>query len=132
MTATDELRRMLDEHGIEHDDEFIKSAISYCAGYEGTYWDGDSFGYVEPIRPKPNTIGSHPELTIHDCTPEQAIAATKLWNTRAERDDDLYDTGFANGVKATLQQLYGLLHDYPTVDDIEAWADRQWEEEVSA
>lgn len=76
MTATDELRRLLDERGIEHDDESIKSAISYCDGYEGTYWDGDSFGYVEPIRPKPNTIGSHPELTIHDCTPEQAIAAT--------------------------------------------------------
>lgn len=76
MRATDELRRLLDERGIEHDDEFVKSVIPYCDGYEATYWGGGSFGYVEPIRPKPNTIGSHPELTINDCTPEQAIAAT--------------------------------------------------------
>jgi hypothetical protein len=39
-----------------------------------------------------------------------------------------YDAGFASGVKATLQQLYGLLHEYPTLDEIEAWADSQWEE----
>ena len=76
MSATEELRRLLDERGIEHDDEFVKSCMPYCDGYEGTYWGGDSFGYVEPVKPKPNTIGSHPELTIHNCTPEQALTAT--------------------------------------------------------
>ena len=76
MSATEELRRLLDERGIEHDDEFIKSALSYCDGYEATYWNGDSFGYVEPIGAPPGTIGSYPDLTINNCTPEQAIAAT--------------------------------------------------------
>ena len=74
--TTERLRALLDERGVEHYDEYVKSGMPYCDGYEGTYWYNDTFGYVEPIRPKPNTLGSHPELTIHDCTPEQAIAAT--------------------------------------------------------
>ena len=63
-------------------------------------------------------------------TPSKAIEA---WNTRASdnaSDKDVYDAGFTSGIKATLQQLYGLLHEDPSLDDIEAWADRQWEEEI--
>lgn len=76
MTATDELRRLLDERGVEYEDELVKSSTPYRYGYDETYWGGDSFGYIEPIGAPPGTIGSHPELTIHNCTPEQAIAAT--------------------------------------------------------
>lgn len=46
------------------------------------------------------------------------------------RDGESYDAGFTAGVQATLQQLYGLLYDRSTLDEIEAWADRQWEEEL--
>jgi hypothetical protein len=62
-------------------------------------------------------------LMISQCTPDEAVDAT-LGDRKA------YDAGFTAGVQATIQQLYGLLHDYPTLDEIEAWADRQWEEEL--
>lgn len=39
-----------------------------------------------------------------------------------------YDAGFDSGVKATLQQLDGLIHDGADVDEIQGWIDRQWEE----
>ena len=41
-----------------------------------------------------------------------------------------YDAGFKNGMKACLQQLDGLIHEGANVDEIQAWADRQWEEEA--
>ena len=51
-----------------------------------------------------------------------------------KRDDDgereSYDAGFENGVKACLQQLDGLIHEGANVDEIQAWVDRQWEEET--
>lgn len=46
------------------------------------------------------------------------------------RDEKLYDAGFDNGMKAVLQQLDGLIHEGADVDEIQAWADRQWEEEA--
>ena len=46
------------------------------------------------------------------------------------RDEKLYDAGFSNGVKACLQQLDGLIYEGADVDEIQAWVDRQWEEEV--
>ena len=45
-------------------------------------------------------------------------------------DEKSYDAGFDNGMKATLQQLDGLIHEGADVDEIQAWADRQWEEEA--
>lgn len=41
-----------------------------------------------------------------------------------------YDAGFNNGIKAVLQQLDGLIHEGADVDEIQAWVDRQWEEEA--
>lgn len=116
MTATEELRRMLDERGVEWEDA---SPVPSMKPWKTSF---TSFTGEEV------TIGAYDEpkwlmgtMVFH--TPAQAIAAT------VGRDDrESYDAGFASGVKATLQQLYGLLHEYPTLDDIEAWADSQWEE----
>ena len=47
-----------------------------------------------------------------------------------EGECESYDAGFENGVKACLQQLDGLIHEGANVDEIQAWADRQWEEEA--
>ena len=53
---------------------------------------------------------------------------------QGEREGDgereSYDAGFSNGVKACLQQLDGLILEGADVDEIQAWVDRQWEEEV--
>ncbi len=109
MSATDELHRLLDERGVKHRDvgsmTFWCDALSnkWCA----TEQEDDSL-HVQ---------------CMNFLTPEQVIAATV---GRDERES--YDAGFASGVKATLQQLYGLLHEYPTLDEIEAWADSQWED----
>lgn len=47
--------------------------------------------------------------------------------------DARYDAGFANGVKATLQQLEGIMNDkwsssLTKVENIEEWIDEQWKE----
>ena len=47
-----------------------------------------------------------------------------------EGERESYDAGFSNGVKACLQQLDGLILEGADVDEIQAWVDRQWEEEV--
>lgn len=86
MTATDELRRMLDEHGVEHYD-----------GTESTLWLKDEHGY----RASADELTSG-RLSIHIwCdTPAQAIAAT-LGDTDAmatrqgdadERNSKLFET----------------------------------------
>lgn len=96
--------------------------IDYWVAQGITFWNRDdgceclAYGYQADGVPKlaVKVVG----LT----DPEQAIAAT------SPRDEgESYDAGFTYGVKATLQQLYGLLHEYPTLDEIEAWADSQWE-----
>ena len=67
---------------------------------------------------------------IADNIDAEFVRVAKAADDALGRSEESYDAGFKNGMKATLQQLYGLLHDYPTLDDIEAWADRQWEEEL--
>jgi len=54
---------------------------------------------------------------------ELAVAAT-LGIDR----DEVYNAGFDNGVKATLQQLYGLLSETDDAAEIKAWIDEQWKE----
>lgn len=67
MTATDELRRMLDERGIEHDDYDPDPRYSGPTSDRKTEWDGASF------REWPNgTI----RFGAKGTTPAQAIAAT--------------------------------------------------------
>lgn len=74
-------------------------------------------------------------------TPEQAIAVT-LGDEMCGRNEvarnpgiaspdkvqEAYDAGFANGVKATLQQLDGLISSGYDLKNVVAWIDRQWEE----
>ena len=62
MSATDELRRLLDERGVEYEAERIDSSNYF------TWGENDCYSYTE-----------YPDgtvLRIWDCTPEQAIAAT--------------------------------------------------------
>lgn len=59
---------------------------------------------------------------------EQAVAAT-LGNER----DEIYNAGFDSGVKATLQQLEGIMNDkwsssLTKAESIEEWIDEQWKE----
>lgn len=54
---------------------------------------------------------------------ELAVAAT-LGIDR----DEVYNAGFDNGVKATLQQLGGLLSETDDAADIEAWFVKQWKQ----
>lgn len=67
MTATDELRRLLDERGVEWEADDRKT-------YTFTYW-GD-WAFTEPLDAKPGTLGAQCELMCIPATPEQAIAAT--------------------------------------------------------
>ena len=53
----------------------------------------------------------------------------KLLKAERHCDEKSYDAGFDNGVKATLQQLQGLICEGATVGEIDAWADEQWEVE---
>lgn len=76
MTATDELRRLLDERGVEYEAEDMQTNMQ-------TYW-GD-WCFMEPLDAKPHTLGAQCELMLIPATPEQAIAAT-LGNTRAVVD----------------------------------------------
>lgn len=69
-SATDELRRMLDERGVEW-----KNETAFMQGQEHlmTTWksmDGKTVAYSEFEYPHMK------KLRIYDCTPEQAIAAT--------------------------------------------------------
>ena len=74
MSATDELRRLLDERGVEYEAERIDSSNYF------TWGENDCYSYTE-----------YPDgtvLRIWDCTPEQAIAAT-LGNSTLTADDVL-------------------------------------------
>ena len=53
---------------------------------------------------------------------------TELLRLLEERDEMTYNAGFDNGVKATLQQLEGLIARGDGLADIEAWIDEQWKE----
>lgn len=68
MSATDELRRMLDERGVAHSDHYLST----------TWRDGHG---ILHLAGEPMADGS---LVVDMLTPEQAIAAT-LGNSRAER-----------------------------------------------
>ena len=67
MSATDELRRLLDERGMEYETE-DRPTIRY------TEW-GD-WVFSEPLDAKPHTLGAQCELMRIPAAPEQAIAAT--------------------------------------------------------
>lgn len=70
MTATDELRRLLDERGVE-----------WVAIGTDTCWTGAD-GY--PMRAWETTNGTH--MRVADLTPEQAIEATLGSDLKAENE----------------------------------------------
>ena len=111
-TLRPELHKALMDRGIDY---WVAQGI--------TFWNRDdgceclAYGYQADGVPKLAI------KVVGFTDPEQAIEATL-----GRDESESYDAGFASGVKATLQQLYGLLHEYPTLDEIEAWADSQWEE----
>ena len=75
MTVTDDLRRLLDERGVEYatDDNTASKDTMWTTQNGGWMFDCD---YMEPLNAKPGTIGAKTELMIYGYTPEQAIAAT--------------------------------------------------------
>ena len=75
MTATDELRKLLDERCVEYatDDNATSNDTMWTTQNGGWVFDCD---YMEPLNEKPGTIGAKTELMIYGYTPEQAIAAT--------------------------------------------------------
>ena len=78
MTATDELRRLLDERGVEHYD-----------GTERTLWLKDEHGY----RASADELTSgRISLHVWCTTPQQAIDATLGRGECHEEEDE--DTGF--------------------------------------
>ena len=62
MTATDELRRLLDERGVKHVDYCGETAVRPDGGYEIRYYR----------RPEPNLV----DAAIIAATPAQAVEAT--------------------------------------------------------
>ena len=66
MTATEELRKLLDEHGVEWmDDSYAQLWCTVWHGSDGKQW-----------RMTENRSGMLTELKAWQTTPEQAIAAT--------------------------------------------------------
>lgn len=65
MTATDELRRMLDERGVEHRD------VSHI-----TLWGRHTYDSIDYYDYVVNEIEGQLCLSMHDVTPEQAVEAT--------------------------------------------------------
>ena len=74
-SATDELRRLLDERGVEYatDDNAASKDTMWTTQNGGWMFDCD---YMEPLNEKPGTVGAKTELMIYGYMPEQAIAAT--------------------------------------------------------
>ena len=128
MTATDELRKLLDERGVEHidnDDERDETTEPLT-----TTWEYIQCGYEMVVTAtEARDVENKPYLDMdfhHYFPPEQAIAAT-LGNKPDEAElTQTYDAGFRNGVMAVFQQLEGI-EDYEGLQDLieEYW----WEGE---
>ena len=68
-----------------------------------------------------------PETELHAiCDEIQAEHDQAIAETLGSERDEIYDAGFDSGVKATLQQLEGLIARGDGLADIEAWIDEQW------
>ena len=66
MTATDELRRLLDERGVEW---------MWVEGFDGIRWQGND-GRIHGAKDSISFDGPTGKLDVYGLTPEQAIAAT--------------------------------------------------------
>ena len=75
MTATDELRRLLDERGVEYGIDDESAVVTTLWTTQNGGWAYDCH-YSEFPREKPGTVGAIPELMIFGYSPEQAVTAT--------------------------------------------------------
>ena len=75
MSATDELRKLLDERGVEHEDKHTE-LVPDISGWDSTWWQGIAGMTFLAIEDK--TCGREGCVYINGThlTPEQAIAAT--------------------------------------------------------
>ena len=110
MTATDELRRLLDAKGVEHYDRA-----------ERTLW-GDCLiktqdGKNVVCRFCAEEVLNGLNLSIARVTPEQAIAVTLGGEPDETELTQTYDVGFRNGVMAVFQLLEGI-EDYEELQDL--------------
>ena len=114
--ATERICERLEAEGVS----FVRSEQIVANTYWGVTWSvGDTkFEFRENDK--------RADFIAMNATPEQAIAAT----LGSERDE-IYNAGFDNGVKATLQQLEGIMNDkwsssLTKVENIEEWIAEQW------
>lgn len=75
MTATDELRRLLDERGVEWTDKAEEVGLT-LAGFADTRWNANGVRWIYTESNGTATLASSRPVEIRGCTPEQAIAAT--------------------------------------------------------
>jgi hypothetical protein len=88
LTATDRVRKLLDERGFEWSSPRLKPNQTRLPGVKFEPWCSGTL-----------------KVTMFNLTPEQAIAAT-LGNKPDESElTQTYDVGFRNGVMAVFQQL---------------------------
>lgn len=120
MSATDELRRLLDERGVEYcmHQSVTNGSMSYYDRYT-VLIDGNPRALID--------TGNDEDVVLTlRCTPEQAIAAT-LGSVPDEIElTQSYDAGFRSGVMAVFQQLEGI-ESYEELQDLiaEYWGERR-------
>lgn len=111
MSATDELRRLLDERGVKWSDA-SDDDIQHTTWNTGSCWFSE---FNDGWTGWGMSMGG---------TPEQAIAAT-LWSKPDEIElTQTYDAGFSNGVMAVFQQLEGI-EDY---EELQCFIAEYWGE----
>ena len=83
MTATEKLRALLDERGVEHEDKYTELAPD-ISGWYSTWWQGIAGMTFMAISDE--TVGREDCVYINETylTPEQAIAATLGSDREAE------------------------------------------------
>ena len=75
MTATERLRQLLDERGVEWEGEEANS-ILHDGKFLYTYWCKGMHCFTEPIGAKEGTLGALTDFSASGFTPEQAVEAT--------------------------------------------------------
>lgn len=86
-SATEELRRLMDERGVEWTDKVEDLGLT-IAGFADTRWDANGFKWCYIESGGTATLASCRPIEIKGCTPEQAIAATLGSDASAARIAD--------------------------------------------
>ena len=119
MVDYEKLRSLLDERGVKYRSNDSKYTFA-------TRWKdrlGRECSFIETVYNGSSKTQFSSEPSSHDVTPEQAIAVTV-----GTDQGEVYDAGFENGMKYTLQQLEVLISQGDmTMLDVEQWIHMQWE-----